>query len=962
MVDYADLSQGGFMKKKGKANRFTAIVLTGLALLGGSNFEIVSAADSERRDIQMNILQEFNTDFEGADEEGVPYWWNNSSWNSSTLTQKVYMSDEPRLNSSGNSYMEVVPEDNGVSAVQINNKDIAVLLESGSTYEFSFYAKAVSGTVNLEVLSHDNWASQQSATVIYDEPVELNDNWQFISGTFAMPENDAHKEVQLRLSGDNGMTFCLDDLKITALTDRGENKKIEKNIPSLKDTVSGAAGLGEDAYTGVALANDQINNQTLMELIEKHFNAVTFENELKMDAIFGYHNDVMPEEKFEEITWTRADGTTVTGTYPQMDFSLAEKMLDFVKAWNNKNPDNQIKVRGHVLVWHSQAPEWFFHQEWDKTKPYVSAEEMDVRQEWYIKQVLEHFLGQDSPYKDMFYGWDVVNEAVSDTSGTYRKDGDEKSCWWAVYKNESYIVNAFRYANYYAPETLELYYNDYNECSSSKIGGIEVLLKEIKSHENDIELPTRITGMGMQAHYDMISPTVNQFEAAVISYGEIVEKVQLTEFDLKASKGYDGTKAAQSDEYTKQAYRYKEIYDVLKDIDSMDGIDINGLTIWGVIDSLSWLQNSNNAGGGSDGSQQHVPLLFDDEYRAKPAFYAFVEPAKLEPFINNVVVMQALDGSDPYAKSNVYTIKDTDDSFQMIWEEEYLKVKVTVRDTQVQNTDSVTLYLDWDKTDGDTTTEKKTVFREDAQLTTDGYIAEFTVDKELAVGSNFAFDVLVTDGKSKAAFNDFKLSQESSSKYYAMATAKPYMSVSAGTVIVDGVADSIWNEVSAVPLTIEMGAVAEAQAKLLWDKSNLYLWMEVMDNELDKTSLESHEQDSVEVFLDENNGKTEEYEDDDKQYRINYMDEKSFNGIKCTAENVTSAVKVTDGGYIVEAAFKWTDITPKAGTEIGIELQINNGAGGTRIGTLSWFDESGMGWSSPRVFGTAFLTNEKTVA
>ena len=136
------------MKKKGKANRFTAIVLTGLALLGGRNFKIVSAADSERRDIQMNILQEFNTDFEGADEEGVPYWWNNSSWNSSTLTQKVYMSDEPRLNRLGNSYMEVVPEDNGVSAVQINNKDIAVLLESGSTYEFSFYAKAVSGTVN----------------------------------------------------------------------------------------------------------------------------------------------------------------------------------------------------------------------------------------------------------------------------------------------------------------------------------------------------------------------------------------------------------------------------------------------------------------------------------------------------------------------------------------------------------------------------------------------------------------------------------------------------------------------------------------------------------------------------------------------------------------------------------------------------------------------------------------------
>ena len=42
---------------------------------------------------------------------------------------------------------------------------------------------------------------------------------------------------------------------------------------------------------------------------------------------------------------------------------------------------------------------------------------MNKRLEWYIKTVLTHFTGEDSKYKDMFYGWDVVNEAVSDGQG-----------------------------------------------------------------------------------------------------------------------------------------------------------------------------------------------------------------------------------------------------------------------------------------------------------------------------------------------------------------------------------------------------------------------------------------------------------------------------------------------------------------------------------------------------------------
>lgn len=397
------------------------------------------------------------------------------------------------------------------------------------------------------------------------------------------------------------------------------------DIPNLKDIISSAEGLGGDCHTGVSIVQPELSDDALMQLVYKHFNAVTFGNELKMDALFDYHDNNNSAPGFETVTWTRADGTVLENyKVPVLNYSRAESMLGRLKEWNDVHSDDMIKVRGHVLVWHSQAPEWFFHEDWDTGKAYVSAEEMDVRQEWYIRTVLEHFLGEDSAYKDMFYGWDVVNEAVSDSTGTYRDD-TENSSWWKVYGNEAYIVNAFRYANRYAPEELELYYNDYNECCNPKIEGILKLLQEVKSHENDRTLPARISGMGMQAHYNMYSPTAGQIKEAAVAYGKTVGKIQLTELDIKASNDFDGTAATLADEYMREAYRYKEIYGALREVDAMDDIDVNSITVWGVIDGNSWLQSGNGAGGGSDGSKRQVPLLFDDDYRAKPAFYALTD-------------------------------------------------------------------------------------------------------------------------------------------------------------------------------------------------------------------------------------------------------------------------------------------------------------------------------------------------
>ncbi len=275
---------------------------------------------------------------------------------------------------------------------------------------------------------------------------------------------------------------------------------------------------------------------------------------------------------------------------PTLYFSRADEILNKLLEWNNSHPDEKIQVRGHVLVWHSQTPEWFFRegytvgQKADGSENYVTPEVMNLRMEWYIKTVLEHYTGENSPYKDLFYGWDVVNEAVNNGGRGYRTEKvsaieplsqsthGSKSSWWAVYQSNEYIINAFRFANKYAPADLELYYNDYNESDSSKVKDIVTLLTDVKEAEG-----TRIDGMGMQGHYKLSDPKLSDIEKAIRAYAAVVGQVQFTELDMKASTDITSEEVL-AEEYEKQAEHYHDIYMLLQKLDAEDGIEIRGIT------------------------------------------------------------------------------------------------------------------------------------------------------------------------------------------------------------------------------------------------------------------------------------------------------------------------------------------------------------------------------------------------
>ena len=863
-------------------------------------------------------------------------------------------------------------------------QDITENVSEGEEYEFSFWAK-LSDDYNKELKDsqktvqfqpyYENGDGKQeydTTGLISGTSAQILEagKWTKFEGTYKIPSGA--KKVVIRILEQGNWQepgscimgkYYVANVSMKKITK--PKPEIEENIPDWKASVT--ESLGNGSIAGTAIMSSEISDDTLMALVKKHFNAVTFGNELKPDALFNYQIGQSVDSTTITFQGKELKVPVVNDKQENLDFSRADAMLDKILEWNNANPNDKIRVRGHVLVWHSQTPEWFFHEDYDVAKPYADKETMNRRLEWFIFSVFDHYFGKaaNGKYDGLFYGWDVVNEAVngntyrddkvisdaSDTSTSDTRHGSN-SMWWRVYKSNEFIINAFKYANKYVPNDVELYYNDFGETDNTKCEGIVKLINDVKSADG-----TRLDAFGMQAHYNVDGFSAAQFKSVAKKYAQAAGKVQLTELDFKASSTYDGTAATRESEYTKMAYCHKNLYEAIKALKE-EGANVSGITVWGVIEPNSWLHSQSNLGGGASGSAQ-CPLLFDGNYKAKPAYWAYVDATKLQPAIQKVTITEAKDGN---IAGETYTIDQgaVQAEFIPVWDADGLTVQVKVKDTTVNDADAVTVYVDPENSASDITPDKVTVARTAAAAIAGGYQATVKVSmKNLKVAQQISLDVVVNNDGKTGSFNDLTGKQESSSKYYAVATMKPGIEkIPYGTISVDADADAAWGNAVNIPLTINKGSEASANAKVLWDDDNLYVYATIKDAVLDKTGAQTHEQDSLEVFIDEDNGKTASYGEDDKQYRINYNNEQSFNGKKCLAENVKSATKTIDGGYVVEAAFKWTDIKPANGTKIGLEFQINDAKDGKRIGTLSWYDETGMGWSGSNVYGTVELTGK----
>lgn len=752
------------------------------------------------------------------------------------------------------------------------------------------------------------------------------DEWRQISGSFTANWTGSLTELQFKVADETCKnSFYVDDLSITENT---ADLSIEEDIPSLKDYFV-SKNTNYDFKVGAALEENIIHNDNKMQLVQKHYNSITAGNEMKPDYIIKGLND---------------DGSL------KLDFTTPDKILQYFWNYNqDKAEEDKIHIRGHVLCWYSQTPEIFFK---DKDGKLLDKDAMNRRLEEYIQKVLEHV---QENYPGLVYCWDVVNEAIipadQEEGGlrVYFNDGKKETYYHQIYgSSNEYIINAFKYADKYVEDGVKLFYNDYGETDPVKVKCISELADAIKAGGG------RIDGIGMQSHHSMETPSAEELYNAITEYGKHVDEVQITELDMLASKSYDGSDTQKEAELVKQAYRYKEFIDaILKAKDN--GTNITALVFWGVADDDSWLISPEFSDG-----RHNMPLLFDENLKAKPAYWGITDPSKLSPYIKEENVVES--GDKDWALASPVSI-GRNSSMKFLWSDEKLYIQVTVKDATSDTDDKVTIYLDRDNAKAENADDVEVIVinRSEATATADGYVAE----KEIGIAgkaadSKIGIDVVVSDATAGTSecWNDSDMKQAERSKYYGTLTLKPFMVIAKGSADIDGEIDSVWNGITAHKLTVSSNKSASTTGtvKSMWSEDYLYVLAQIQDTVLNNSNPNEWEQDSFEIFVDENNGKTGSYEADDCQYRISYKNDLSFNGENCNADNIQSVVKETGNGYIVEARIKFNKVKGAENNLIGVDFQINDAdSSGKRVATINWYDASGMGYAQPAVFGTAKL-------
>lgn len=404
------------------------------------------------------------------------------------------------------------------------------------------------------------------------------------------------------------ITFSLISAALLGLISCGTDIKPEpanKNIswteaPSLKEAYVDT-GLFE--HIGFAVPAMNLGKANIQNGLKHHATSVTLENEFKPDAIMKNFSGGIGAAAMEPFTSTK--GITIdVPKQNKLNFTTVDQAL-------LECLDMGIKMRGHVLVWHSQTPKAFFCEDFNSGKPLVNADVMEARQEWYIKSVLEHVKQWEERVTNgehIIYAWDVVNEALSDNANSinYLRDGGSSN-WFKIFKNDEYIINAFRYANKYAPKDVLLCYNDYNEFQGDKHLGYLKILDAVIAHRNDSELPTRIDVAGMQSHNQTGWPSPAEYEACIRHFIEKGLDVQITELDITGSwKGGNNFDRPKTEVQAKTYAAYFNIYQKLRKTEGKHGV--TGITFWGINDEISWRAMA-------------TPLIFSN-YKTKDAFWA----------------------------------------------------------------------------------------------------------------------------------------------------------------------------------------------------------------------------------------------------------------------------------------------------------------------------------------------------
>lgn len=457
--------------------------------------------------------------------------------------------------------------------------DITDYIKAGKPYKISCYVKCdKNATMTLRSINNAgsggfNWPSQVGDTV----DVQAG-QWTYMEAVYLAPDQ-INGKVRLYWDASDTADIYLDSIEFT------NAELIDNTFKTLFTDIFGHVG-GCNTYQQM---RDYKTFTTAL------YNSVTMENETKPMAFLneGSISESVPEGYIIPDSY-------MDSKYPVLNFQTFDNVIQTAYEYG-------FQIRFHVLIWHSQTPEFFFKKGYNKELSYVNKEYMNGRMEYYIRNIINHIY--NTPHgKDVVYCIDVANEYF------HNYDQGSKSMWNTIFypdeKSESdrtnkpeYIKRAFE-ITYDELEKMglngkiKLFYNDYNtyEVTDDIITMINYINEERKICD----------GVGMQSHLDVDypSPGMNgKIAAAIDAFASQGYEIQITELDVT---DYDNS--------GKQLQYYKDLFNMLV-TKKKNGVNITGVTFWGLCDSNSWRRSGK-------------PLLFSAVFSPKPVFYEVIETAK----------------------------------------------------------------------------------------------------------------------------------------------------------------------------------------------------------------------------------------------------------------------------------------------------------------------------------------------
>ncbi|ETP70492.1 hypothetical protein G159_01710 [Planococcus glaciei CHR43] len=339
----------------------------------------------------------------------------------------------------------------------------------------------------------------------------------------------------------------------------------------------------EKSFTiGAAVETSQLEGKD-GEMLKKHYNSLVAENIMKPI-------NIQPEEG-------------------KFNFKEADKIVKFAK-------ENDMDLRFHTLIWHSQVPEWFFlDKEGKKMVDETDPKQREKNKKLLLKRVETHVKTIVKRYKNDVDSWDVVNEVIDEYAPNDK--GLRESPWYQI-TGTDYIAVAFETARRFAGKDAKLYINDYNTEVEPKRTHLYNLVKEL------LEQGVPIDGVGHQGHIQLGWPSLQETRDSINMFASLGLDNQITELDVSlygwpprpAFKSYE---EIPDEVFQAQAERYDALFKLYEELDDK----ISNVTFWGITDNHTWLDD--RAEEYNDGVGKDAPFVFDPYYNVKPAYWAIID-------------------------------------------------------------------------------------------------------------------------------------------------------------------------------------------------------------------------------------------------------------------------------------------------------------------------------------------------